>query len=89
MTKLKLGYYRHYKGGIAKVVDEAKNSETGEIYVAYYHQESETGKIVLWVRPKEMFLDEVIINGKKLPRFEHIGDQISAIESHISENEIE
>lgn len=81
--KLKLGYYRHYKGGIAKVIDEAKNSETGEEYIAYYHKESETGNIVLWVRPKKMFMESVNIDGKKIPRFEYINDQIEAIESSL------
>ena len=81
--KVKLGYYRHYKGGIAKVIDEAKNSETGEEYVAYYHKESETRKIVLWVRPKKMFLENVTINNKKIPRFEYIEDQIKLIEKYL------
>lgn len=83
MSKIKLGYYRHYKGGIAKVIDEAKNSETQEIYVAYYHQESETSKVVLWVRPKDMFLETVEIKGMKLPRFEYLGDQINKIENYL------
>jgi hypothetical protein len=85
MGKFKLGYYRHSKkGGIAKVIDEAKNSETGEVYVAYYHKESETGNIVLWVRPKKMFFEDVIIEGKKVPRFEYIGDQIETIENYVT-----
>lgn len=83
MTKIKLGYYRHYKGGIAKVIDEAKNSETGETYVTYYHKESETGQIVLWVRPKQMFLDTVTINGKQTPRFEYINKEIEEIEEYL------
>jgi hypothetical protein len=83
MTKLKLGYYRHYKGGIAKVIDEAKHSETGEIYVAYYHQESEIGKIILWVRPKQMFLETIKLNGKQVPRFEYIQNEITEIENYL------
>jgi hypothetical protein len=68
MKRIQPGYYRHYKGGIAKVIGEAKNSETGEEYVAYYHREQETGLIALWVRPKAMFLEMVEYNGQKLPR---------------------
>lgn len=78
--KIKTGYYRHAKGGIAKVIDEAKNSETGEVYVAYYHIGTESKKVKLWVRPKKMFLEKVKMNGKIIPRFEYIGDQIEAIE---------
>lgn len=80
MQPIPKGYYRHYKGGIAKVIDQAKNSETLEEYIAYYHQESETGQVTLWVRPKKMFQEKVTINGQKIPRFEYIGTQIEAIE---------
>ena len=82
--KVKLGYYRHSKkGGIAKVIDEAKNSETGEEYIAYYHKESETGNIVLWVRPKKMFLEDVVVDGKKVTSFEYLGEQINKIENYL------
>lgn len=43
--------YRHFKGGVYKVICEAKHSETGEEMVVYRNTESgET-----WARPKEMF----------------------------------
>lgn len=63
------GIYRHYKGGRAEVIGEAKHTETGEIFVAYYHEEKETGKMTLWIRPKKMFLEDVIVKGKKVSRF--------------------
>ena len=78
MQKIKKGYYRHFKGGIAKVIGEAKHSETGEDFVAYYHKEKQSGEMVLWVRPKEMFLGEVVYKGKRVARFEYIGTQIEA-----------
>ncbi len=70
--KVQKGLYQHYKGGFAWVVDTAKNSETLEEYVAYYHQGKESGKVELWVRPKAMFLEKVTINGKQLPRFKKV-----------------
>lgn len=70
--KVKPGAYRHFKGGIAEVIGEAKNSETTEMFVAYYHKESETGKTILWVRPKDMFLEKVKYQGKKVPRFQFL-----------------
>jgi hypothetical protein len=72
MSSIKKGIYRHFKGTLAEVVGEAKHSETGEIYIAYYHKEKETSKMKLWVRPKKMFLEEVEVNGKKVLRFEFI-----------------
>lgn len=86
MGNVQLGYYRHYKGGIAKVISEAKNSETGEVYVAYYHKESETGNMVLWVRPKEMFLERVEYEGRTVPRFEYLQAGMDAIEDAIIAN---
>jgi len=68
MVEIKLGKYRHFKGGIYEVVGLAKHSETLEELVAYYDSERQ-----LWVRPKEMFLEQVERSGKKFPRFEFIG----------------
>ena len=67
MRELKIGgIYQHYKGNLYKVLMVAKHSETEEelvIYEALY----ENGGI--WARPKTMFLEQVIINGKFLERF--------------------
>ena len=39
-----------------------------------YESLSENSVSKLWVRPKKMFLEEVEINGKKVPRFKFIED---------------
>ncbi len=71
---LKLGgIYRHYKGKTYRVIDLAKHSESLEwmvIYECLY--ENPEGKI--WVRPMEMFMENVTIEGKSVPRFAYIGD---------------
>ena len=70
-SKLKLGKYKHYKGNFYNVIGIAKHSETLEelaVYEALY--ENPEGK--LWVRPLKMFLEEVEVNGKKVPRFKYI-----------------
>lgn len=73
MSELKLGRYKHYKGKEYKVIGVAKHSETLEEMVVYeaLYDNSESK---LWVRPKEMFLEEVEVNGKKIPRFEYLGE---------------
>ena len=76
MSEIKLGKYKHSKSGREyEVVGVAKHSEDLSdlvIYRALYESE-EFGKNALWARPKEMFLDTVVIDGVEKPRFEFIG----------------
>ncbi len=63
------GRYRHYKGGEYQVVGTARHSETGELLVVYrclYDNDS------LWVRPLEMFLENVTVDGVCVPRFRRL-----------------
>ena len=65
-TSLQPGRYRHYKGKCYEVIDVARHSETEELLVVYrclYGDDS------LWVRPLPMFLDMVVVDGVKIPRF--------------------
>lgn len=75
MTKIKLGKYKHYKGTIVEVIGVAKHSETLEEMAVYNHPDPIKGEAAntLWVRPKKMFLENVIIDGKEMPRFEFVG----------------
>ena len=68
---LKLGRYRHFKGGEYEVTGVAKHSETGEPMVVYRALYGEGG---LWVRPEAMFLELVERDGKTFARFEYIGE---------------
>jgi hypothetical protein len=73
--ELKLGIYQHYKGTKYIVIGRATHSETLEklvIYITLY----ENKESQIWVRPIEMFLDEVEKDGKKVPRFKHIGTEM-------------
>jgi hypothetical protein len=67
----KLGKYRHYKGNEYEVIGVAKHSETFEELVVY---RALYGSGDLWVRPLNMFLEEVEINEKKTPRFKYIDE---------------
>lgn len=70
MTNMPTGRYRHYKGQEYSVIGLARHSETGEELVVY---RQEYGDFGLWVRPKAMFLETVLVEGRSLPRFQFIG----------------
>ena len=65
-TTIKPGIYRHYKGKDYQVYDVATHSETEELMVVY---RTLYGNFDLWVRPLEMFVEEVTVDGVKKPRF--------------------
>lgn len=72
MKEVKLGKYIHFKGGECEVLGVARHSETLEEMVVYKHMSGkEEG---LWVRPINMFLEEVEINGQKVPRFKYLDE---------------
>jgi hypothetical protein len=63
--------YRHYKGKEYKIVGIAHHSETLQPMVVYQalYDAPGFGKDSLWVRPRDMFLEMVEVNGVKQPRF--------------------
>lgn len=63
------GKYRHYKGGEYEVFFVARHSETEEKMVVY---RTLYGDFSYWVRPLEMFLENVEIDGVIQPRFKRI-----------------
>ncbi|TQV86882.1 DUF1653 domain-containing protein [Aliikangiella coralliicola] len=65
------GKYRHYKGPEYEVIDTVYHSETEELMVLYRPL---YGEPALWVRPFDMFSEQIEVNGRKLFRFEKIGD---------------
>jgi hypothetical protein len=74
MPQVQPGRYRHYKGKYYAVLGLARHSETSEelvVYKALYATEFGGGS--LWVRPKKMFLDQVVVDGQQRPRFEYVG----------------
>ena len=69
MAEIKKGLYRHYKGGEYRVLKEVISTETKEPLVVYQDLKDESK---IWARPRDMFLSEVEVEGKKQPRFEFI-----------------
>lgn len=74
MKELKTGKCQHYKGKFYEVIDIARHSEILEelvVYRALYNSE-EFGDNSLWVRQKEMFFENVSVNGVETPRFKFV-----------------
>ena len=72
---LQRGIYKHYKGKLYEVLDLVVHSETEEELVLYkplYGQKE--AKQSLWVRPKAMFFEDVLIDGKRQARFAYVGE---------------
>ena len=65
------GLYRHYKGNEYRVIGLARHTETEETLVVYQALYGAKG---LWVRPAVMFSESVEIGGRRVPRFERIGE---------------
>jgi hypothetical protein len=64
------GKYQHYKGGEYEVIGVSLHSETLEPMVIY--KPLYETNIQFWVRPFAMFNEELVIGGKKIPRFKKI-----------------
>jgi hypothetical protein len=76
MSEIKLGKYQHFKGNFYEVIDVAKHSETLEEMVIYraLYKHPIYGENSLWVRPKAMFLENVVMDGKEMPRFKFVSN---------------
>lgn len=60
------GLYRHYRGGLYRVIDTVRHSETLApltLYQALYGQQG------LWVRPAAMFQEMIEVGGRQVQRF--------------------
>ncbi len=62
---------RHYKGKEMKVLAVARHTEDGTLYVVYqklYNCERFGDQAVV-IRPLKMFVENVAVDGKQVPRF--------------------
>jgi len=69
LPAIQTGRYRHYKGLDYEVMGVARHSETLEPLVVYRPLYGESG---LWVRPFDMFVGDVMVDGQVQPRFARI-----------------
>ncbi len=69
---MKKGIYRHYKGNLYELIGVAHHSETLEDMVVY---RALYGDCELWVRPISMWNETVVVEGKKVKRFEFVSEK--------------
>lgn len=78
---IRTGRYRHYKGKEYTVLGTARHSETLEELVVYRQEYGDHG---LWVRPKQMFLETVTVDGQEVPRFRPLGSSSEQVGETVS-----
>ncbi|TKB44757.1 DUF1653 domain-containing protein [Thalassotalea mangrovi] len=65
------GKYQHYKGACYQVLHVAKHSETEEEHVVY---RTLYGDHSVWIRPLSMFIEDVNLDGNRVPRFKKVSE---------------
>lgn len=65
------GYFKHFKGGVYRVICECTHSETHEEMVVYQNLPSKK----IWVRPKILFQGKVFRDGNYYQRFTPISEE--------------
>lgn len=66
---LEPGVYEHYKGNKYEVLSVGRHTETGECFVVYKPLYEHNGQPDIWLRPYDMFVESVVVNGVTVPRF--------------------
>lgn len=66
---IRAGIYKHFKGGMYKVISIALHSETKEEMVVYRSLKDEDQ---LWVKSLVMFCENIEAEGKMVQRFQFI-----------------
>lgn len=67
--------YRHYKGNKYVVLAIGRNSENPDEELVVYqgqYDDPKFGHHPIWIRPKKMFLEKIVVDDKKLDRFKKI-----------------
>lgn len=69
--ELRKGFYQHYKGPYYEVLDLVRHSESEAWHVLYRTCYGDWGR---WVRPYDMFVERVAVEGSMRPRFAWVGE---------------
>ena len=76
MEQVIVGKYKHTKSWqLYELIGLAHHTETLEPLVVYkaLYDSKEFWKNAMWVRPQSMFFENIILNGKYVPRFTYLG----------------
>ena len=68
------GRYKHYKGNEYEVLGVGRHTEADDYFVVYRATIPKDGMPEIWVRPYEMFVETVKVDGRMIPRFQKVGD---------------
>lgn len=69
-----LGLYRHFKGGLYRVVGTAIDAESAQVYVLYRSIDATVGPVVTWARTVENFSERIQTpDGSEIFRFTEVG----------------
>ena len=68
------GTYRHYKGGVYRVLGAARHSEDGTHFAVYEPLPPTPYAPGLRVRPLEMFCEQVEHDGRAVARFQRLAE---------------
>ncbi len=72
--ELKVGQiWKHYKGGMYRIVTLAVNNQSDELYDAVVYQDT-NDESKIWTQSKDRFLSNENYNSEAVPRFTFIGD---------------
>lgn len=69
---LEPGRYIHYKGNEYEVLGVGRHTEKEEYFVVYRVVIEKAGAPKIWLRPYDMFIETVEVDGKKIPRFKKV-----------------
>ena len=72
MPVIDVGEYEHYKGKRYSVLGVGCDTETNEYSVVYQPLYEHAGQPDIWIRPYEMFIETVTVDGVIIPRFRRV-----------------
>lgn len=69
MPLIEKGDYEHHKGKRYRVLGIGRHTETDEYLVVYMPLYEHAGQPDIWLRPYDIFVETIELNGKTIPRF--------------------
>lgn len=72
IPSLEVGIYQHYKGNKYRVLGVGRHTEADDYFVVYSPVESKPNTPAIWLRPYQMFIGTVEVEGETIPRFRKI-----------------